>query len=206
MKALSLGFDIRMRAADYVGEVWSPEHRASYLLRADVEWPMSVDRVVWPSLLQSHYFDARANRKANPKFLGQDASDSENEFGLLSDLASIARFPGAQGGVSIGVQLIYNEGREPNPFISVEASAVPAKADVLGFDVATPAPISGLSNCGYDQLEVHQLRAEWAHRLNAYGLLESVDLAERFREMTNKRVPEHAPFYVYKLFRVEPAI
>jgi hypothetical protein len=205
MDALSLGFDLRMRAADYAREVWSPEHRASYLLREDIEWPMSVDRAVWPSLLQSHYFDARANRKANPRFLGQDASDSENEFGLLRDLASIARFHGVQDGISIGVQLIYNERKETDPFIGIEASAVPAKADILGFDVATPAPISGLSNCGYTQEEVQQLRAEWGHRLNVYGLLESVDHAVQFREMTNKRVPEHAPFYVYKLFRVEPA-
>lgn len=203
MEGLSLGFDLRLRASDYVEEVWSSKHRTLYLLREDVKWPLSVDRAVWPSLLQLHYFDAVAHRKTNPRFLGQAASDLENELGFLTDLASIAPFAGARDGVGIAIQLIYNERREADPFIGVEASAVPAGADILGFDVATPAPISGLCNCAYDLSEVHRLRAEWGPKLNVHGLLKSVDDAMRFREMTNKRVPEHAPFYVYKLFGVK---
>lgn len=206
MEILNLGFDLRLPAADYVTDVWSPEHRASYLLRQDIEWPLSIDRVVWPSLLQSDYFDAGGNRKPNPAFLGEDASDSENEFGLLSDLATMARFRKSKDGVSIGVQLIYQERKEADPFIGVEASPVPSSADVLGFDVATRTPISGLCNCGYNQTEVRQLRAEWGHRLNVHGLLQTIDDAGRFKEMTNDRVPEHAPFYVYKLFRVHIAV
>ena len=60
MENLSLGFDLRLRAEDYISEVWSPEHRGSFLLREEIKWPMSVDRSLWPSFLQSHYFDANA--------------------------------------------------------------------------------------------------------------------------------------------------
>ena len=103
----------------------------------------------------------------------------------------------------IGVQLIYNEGEEIDSYIAVQASPVAVNAEILGFDVATPSPIVGLATI---KRTLISSALNGALGLNEYGLLESVDHALRFREMTNKRVLEHAPFYVYKLFRVEPAV
>ncbi len=202
MENLSLGFDLRLRAEDYSGEVWSPEHRGSFLLREDVRWPMSVDRSVWPSFLQSHYFDAKARRIANPRFVNQDTENLENDFGMLRDVKSLARLPGAQFGVGIGVQVIYQERGEIESLLGIQAEVIPAGAIALGFDVATATPISGLSNCGYTREELPQLRSAWVSKLNQHGLLESFEDALQFREMTNRRVPEHAPFHVYKLFQV----
>lgn len=202
IETLSLGFDLRLRVEDYAREVWSPEHRGSYLLREDVEWPMSVDRSVWPSFLQSHYFDAKAHRVSNPRFVNEDAENLENDFGMLRDMKSLARLPGAQLGVGIAVQVIYRKREEIEPLLGVEADAIPAGAAVLGFDVATATPISGLANCGYNGEELPQLRSAWGNKLNEHGLLGTLDAALQFREMTDRRVPEHAPFHVYKLFRL----
>lgn len=202
MQAVSLGFDLRLRARDYAADVWSPEHRGSYLLRKDVELPMSVDRSVWPSFLQSHYFDAKANRVPNPRFVTQDTANLENGFGMLRDVKHLARLPGAHLGVGIGVEMICREQEGLESLLGIEADPIPTGAAALGFDVATATPISGLSNCGYDRNELPELRSTWSSKLNEYGLLETLDDAFQFREMTNRRVPEHAPFHVYKLFRV----
>lgn len=69
----------------------------------------------------------------------------------------------------------------------------------LGFDVADSGWTSGLSNCGYWPAEVAQLRALWRGRLNDHGLLVSYEAAEEFRASCDKRVPEHAPFFVFEL-------
>ena len=202
MEMLSLGFDLRLRAEDYVADVWSPGHRGAFLLREDVRWPMSVDRSVWPSFLQSHYFDSNASRISNPRFVNQDTSTLENDFGMLRDVKSLSQLPGAQLGVGIGVQVLCRERKGMEPLLDVEAEAIPPGAVVLGFDVATATPISGLSNCGYNQEELAQLRSAWGSKLNEHGLLNTLDDALQFREMTDRRVPEHAPFHIYKLFQV----
>src|SRR5581483_270630 len=202
METLSLGFDLRFGVEDYAKEVWSREHRDAYLLRKDLDWPLSVDRTVWPSFLQSHYFDAKARRISNPRFVNQDTSALENDFGMIRDVKSLVRLPGAKLGVGIAAQVIYRKRKGMEPLLGVEADAIPPGAVALGFDVATATPISGLSNCGYSPAELPRLRSAWGGRLNKHGLLESLDDAMQFREMTNRRVPEHAPFHVYKLFRI----
>jgi hypothetical protein len=84
-------------------------------------------------------------------------------------------------------------------------SALPKNVDFkdwvfLGYDV-TDSMYSGLVNCGYTEDEKPILQETWVPRLNEYGLLRNLEDAVEFKEMTNKRVPEHAPFFVYKLFR-----
>jgi hypothetical protein len=69
----------------------------------------------------------------------------------------------------------------------------------LGFDVADGGRISGLCNCGYGGSEADQFRT-WKDKLNAHGLFSVLDHAITFVDVTNKRVKEHAPFYVYGLF------
>jgi hypothetical protein len=73
--------------------------------------------------------------------------------------------------------------------------------ELLGYDVADPT-ISGLSNCGYDPSEQARLAPEWSNRLNEHHLIADLDDAYAFLEITNQRVPEHAPFFVLGLWRV----
>jgi len=50
-----LEFDVRIAKDQYVGRRWDKDSRAEYLLRPDIEWPLSVDRGVWPSVFFSNH-------------------------------------------------------------------------------------------------------------------------------------------------------
>ena len=43
-----LGFDLRLQAADLMAG-WTDDRRWQFLLRDDIETPLSVDPMVWPS-------------------------------------------------------------------------------------------------------------------------------------------------------------
>ena len=85
------------------------------------------------------------------------------------------------------------------------AVAAPDRRDsawrFLGFDIADPG-ISGLSNCGYSDTERNALAARWGADLNRYHLFDDLDRAFAFRDLTNGRVPEHAPFFVIGLWLI----
>jgi hypothetical protein len=82
-------------------------------------------------------------------------------------------------------------------------TAPDAQWERLGYDVADSSLISGLSNCGYTPQEAGVLRPAWSRRLNKHHLFEEMQPASEFSQLTNRRVPEHAPFYVYGLYVVE---
>jgi hypothetical protein len=83
------------------------------------------------------------------------------------------------------------------------APTVPASLNkewaFLGYDIADEIFISGLSDCGYEASELH-LRNGWGPYLNDWHLFTEKDQAIKFKKMTDQRVPEHAPFYVYSLY------
>jgi hypothetical protein len=76
----------------------------------------------------------------------------------------------------------------------------------LGFDIADGGFISGLSNCGYEDAERDGLAAEWAQYLNRRHLFDDLQRAFQFRELTNARVPEHAPFFVIRLWLIAGSV
>jgi hypothetical protein len=89
--------------------------------------------------------------------------------------------------------LIYTT---PNP------RRIPSGCILLGFDVADSGLWSGLSNCGYSEEERGSLRPEWQCRIYDFGLLISEQDAIAFKEMSDVRVPEHAPLWTYRLYRL----
>jgi len=70
----------------------------------------------------------------------------------------------------------------------------------LGYDVADAGLLSGLTNCGYTAAEKDALVEDWAAHLNDLHLFGTARAAHRFAEHADRRVPEHAPFYVYGLY------
>ncbi len=87
-------------------------------------------------------------------------------------------------------------------------TAKPATIDdswqFLGYDVSDLWCMSGLMNMGfvsgYDGAEA--LRAKWGPHLNASHLFDDPVPAEEFKNFSNQRVKEHAPFYVIGIWRV----
>jgi hypothetical protein len=76
---------------------------------------------------------------------------------------------------------------------------------LFDIDGAPPAPAWTGANCGYAADEVDALRARWGRRLNESHLFGSIGEALAFREVADARVPEHAPFFVYRLYLVGDA-
>jgi hypothetical protein len=87
-------------------------------------------------------------------------------------------------------------------------SELPARAFewlLLGYDVCDEAGLSGLTNCGSNDIFERAAHArKWAPLLNQLHLLDSESHANGFRIELNARVVKHAPFLVHRLYRGTP--
>ena len=185
-----LGFDAREMVPD--------EGRPSeFLLRTDLVDVLSVDRSVWPSLFDHSH---------RPAWIGMNDPFWDNLEALEAALPETAPpywLVAATWHTDIGFDA---ELRQPGKILGPHlAPTVPARRDpawqFLGFDIADPG-ISGLSNCGYGAGR-DALASQWAPHLNRYHLFDDLARALAFRALTNARVPEHAPFSVLGLWRLE---
>jgi hypothetical protein len=105
------------------------------------------------------------------------------------------------------------KGVSPDPGVTESALALPRASPSsigtgwsrLGYDVCDEWGLSGLANCSFqpDREDVKSLRATWGPKLNRFHLFDSIDNASEFVHVSNQRVKEHAPFFVYSLWRVE---
>jgi hypothetical protein len=189
-----LGFDVRVPLGE---DLWPLERRRLFLIRDDVAAPLSVDTMVWPSV-----FDERQT----PEWIGGNA-------GLWEDLGKLRRHwtgPAATDVVGpyslIAVAWWSDAGFEDASDVGPYADPTnPPQRDetwrLLGFDVADGSLLSGLSNCGFEAGEAAPLE-HFAADLNDHHLLATLDAAFAFRDATNARVPEHAPFFVYALHEI----
>jgi len=73
---------------------------------------------------------------------------------------------------------------------------------LLGFDVSDEYLLSGLMNvaCTPDE---HELKAKWSTKLNNYHLFETLEDALSFSSLSNERVQEHSPFFVYGIYMID---
>jgi hypothetical protein len=205
-----LGLDARLPAARYMGE-WTAERRELFLLRPDIEPPISVDRRVWPSLFRFPGDWVDPQRRDAPAVA--DLSFGEVALRLWRDrrrMDAALAASGSAGAVPIRIDLLTepSDGAHdawqilnmvPEPLLDGSENW-----SLVGHDVADSSLLSGLMNCGYSQPERRALRPLWAAKLNRAGLFDSADDAFAFRAVTAARVPEHAPFFVFAI-RVRPS-
>jgi hypothetical protein len=172
---------------------WGAKRRELYLVRKEVPCPLSVDPLVWPALelnsshWRGHNSPLWENLQALRTALSSRAGTEEHLLIALGACSSPK--PRRTDGETLD-----------SPF--TQPSSVQPAWEFLGYDVADGGLISGLTNCGYGTEENARLAARWLPHLNAYHLFSDLDPATSFRDMTNARVPEHAPFYVIALWRV----
>jgi hypothetical protein len=166
--------------------------REVFLLRPEIELPYSVDEHVWPSVW------------------GMNDGPQADRNGLWLNLGRLQRSLIEHGrtAILIAVELLV-PGNPPAfgfPYSLIDSTqeppTVPDDSICLGFDVADGGFWSGLSNCGYSEAERAELRPKWHGRINDFGLLKSEQDALEFRDLSDARVPEHAPFWVYRLSRL----
>jgi hypothetical protein len=200
-----LGFDAR--SIDAERTPWPLDMRQKYSLRPEIECPLSVDTMVWPTyfLYQPEVWDLLG--RPRPPLIGVDP-DCSGGLWLSLDRMKRRLSEHARSALLLAVELFAPEettvAEFPSSLIYSQAdpSILPASSVPLGYDVADAGFISGLSNCGYTDEELEALRPECATRINDFGLLQTLGDAFAFVGVSNRRVPEHAPFWVYGLHRV----
>ncbi len=191
---LLLGFDGRVWGNP---DTWDAKRREQFLLRIDVAQPFSTDTTVWPSVLGS---DLRP-----PTCIGHQTLWNDLEC-LQSCLTSSRTTPSwILAGVTL--HLIDDLSEEVDRWKSdVPAPSPSSRAQawsLLGYDVSDRWLLSGLSNCGFLPGEdVQAVRKKWSDKLNDYHLFEKLDSAIEFRALSDQRVLEHSPFFIFGIWSI----
>jgi hypothetical protein len=210
-----LEFDVRAAKEPYVSRHWTATRRADFLLRPDVEWPLSVDEGVWPSVFYEKpvesFDDGSSTIEIDHALHNQCKVNLEQLRTYYDSHRTLA--PSA---VFTAFELLSEEEADGDtmyyfidsnilcgiPLEHTSPERPPDGSVLLGYDVADAGYISGLANCGYTKEQARVLKPVWAQALNSFGLLKTVEEAIRFRELCDRRVPEHAPFWIYALWRL----
>ena len=198
-----VGFDLKLEPAA-LARAWSYERRSQFLLRETVAEPLSADPMVWPSRFWQPHVPPGMGI---PQRLGTVAvpalTPGYNHLGLWDSRERLDAFAAASRIGSLPRLLValvaWPGDRAEAPGgpgdVPEDVTAWPS----LGFDVADGSLVSGLVNCGYEPTEREALAEQFGPRLNASGLLKTVEAAFEFRDVADARVPEHAPFMVFEL-------
>jgi hypothetical protein len=189
-----VGYDAREMLAS--PSAWTQHRIDTFLLRTRVDKALSVDTMVWPSV-----FAAEENVDSPPwarqlklwhdlQRLEDRLEDDSRPFWIIT-IALLWSPLNAQE------RDVWEAMLSTTPRLNRSG-----EWRLLGYDIADRALTSGLSNCGYDPQEVQALRVKWTPHLNGFHLFIDSDRAYEFKMMTDSRVREHAPFFVYGLYRV----
>lgn len=195
-----LGFDAREMGLK-PEEAWSQERKAIYLLRTDVDKPLSTDTLVWPSVLP---LDEDLSPDSSASFLRL-----WNSLPKLQEHLNVIRNSVRQPYWIIGITVVMRglSQAEKELWYPRLSKTVPSARnkdwEFLGYDVSDLALLSALSNCGYKPDEIQSLRARWAKHLNKFHLFTDKSQAIEFKGLSDQRVVEHAPFFVFGLYRIE---
>jgi hypothetical protein len=147
-----IGFDAREQFLAS-GEFWPPDRRRTYLLRPEVERPLSVDALVWPSVFHELPVPDCGGVAA-------DLWDDLDEMrAALAERPPVAHRVVAVSWITDDATAKGGPRRSPRDAMPC---ALGAEWELLGHDVADGGCLSGLSNCGYSALERAELAPRWA--------------------------------------------
>jgi hypothetical protein len=209
-----LGFDVREQWVD-PDSLWDDGRRKLFLLRADAPKPLSTDVLVWPSVFDtgqgiglppSERARLHLSGIPTPSWIGANAGLWESLAHVQQYLADHLTAPRRCAVIAVSwlSDTGFSRSSAVGPYLE---PTVPAERDaqwkLLGFDVADGSLVSGLSNSGYSFADAPRLRRDWVPYLNSSHLFIKPAPALRYREITDARVPEHAPFFAYGLYVVE---
>lgn len=207
-----LGFDARVCSPAQLQRLRASPVR--YLLRTTVKLVCSVDELIWPSVFEGSPWEDSPDTTASqeeglklPDWIGPNfplwakLREMENLLGRVSFAMPVWKIAIAE--VTRSADANQPEARTSWPFLNTtEPSSVQEDWLFLGYDVADRSLLSGLSNCGYTKEEFSQLAASFGRNLNDYHLFDSLEVAMDFKKVADRRAEEHAPFYVYGLWRI----
>ena len=209
---LLLGFDARPPEPP----AWDERRKRGFLFRPEAVKPLSIDIGVWPSSFSS-------KGVARPAWVGifdplweslgrlrEAVRDAGNLLGETS-LAAFGRITGVASAAELAVLETQLRGVHPDgtpgelPATIADPSTIQPGWTFLGYDVADLWGLSGLMNCGFlPELEdVDALRLRWGPKLNRFHLFDSLEDARELKDLSNRRVAEHAPFFVDGIWLVD---
>lgn len=227
MREMLIGFDVLAIPEAARWPMRNEKDREPFFLRPEIAWPISVDRLICPSIFQPAVQQQGEMKMVLRQFpnaleitrttIGRNIDWPESELNIAGYWTNVShmllwlnenrvqpaalRFPVALriflDGTAISdpwVQSILLNGIHP-PLPNSSWSR-------LGYDVADGGQVSALSNCSYEAPEMADARRRWQSSVNDSGLLADLDSAVAVRDLSNKRVAEHAPFYIYEVFRI----
>ncbi|HET8549510.1 MAG TPA: hypothetical protein VFL57_15965 [Bryobacteraceae bacterium] len=172
-----LGYDARVPRTLLANE-WDAARRQQFLLRPDAAVPLSVDTMVWPSLIIR---GGSLPEVVEPNYeTSLAARPEEVRAAVRGRKAEI---------------VAITEGDDPLPG---------EEWVLLGWDIADGYTLSGISNCGVSPEEWRPIRQRWASEVNDNNLFSDYGAADECRNDIDQLVPEHAPFAVYGLWVWEP--
>jgi hypothetical protein len=217
MKEKVLGFDIREQWLR-IDELWNKDRRELFLLREDVRKPLSTDSFVWPSVFdtgQGHSLPAAERERLHltgiptPAWIGANAGLWGDFMRMRDTFDSFT----AENWIAIrphtvlAVTWLAEDGFIPGPVGPYDEPTMPPALSPawqrLGYDVSDGSLMSGLTNCGYQNEEREKLRWSWSSQLNDHHLFADPESAGHFRDITDQRVREHAPFFVFALYALD---
>jgi hypothetical protein len=173
---------------------WDWSRRQSYLIDTAVSKPLSVDTMVWASVFDGEHNGDRWKCPEMPE-----------EYELWPDYEAMFRaiqiFGTEKLGCYWGIALtVLPETAVTSIWekLGLLQGAPKSSWELIGYDVADEGFISALSNCGYFEGETKPT----AERLYEHHLFSERSAAEEFRTLSNHRVSEHAPFFVFGIYRL----
>ena len=160
-----LGFDVRepvLHRRD-----WTTDRRSQFLIRPDIESPLSVDRDVWPSLALNENEQYPLHLWGGVKQVLQkvnELAECETNPPIVIRIAVVPDQQSAQYWKDTFCGFLL---REQNNGMEVTIQQ-------LGYDVADRYFVSGLSNCMFSPEELGNLRRDWSNRINGFGLFSTL--------------------------------
>ena len=206
-----LCYDIRQRILKQKSG-WPADRCQTFLFRPDIMNPIATDRHV----LTNHYYDANTLPYTGPfspfwkslvelqRFLEQFKLNNFDDL-LLAISIDVSLL--TQSELEYFHSLLGNKNQKLLKLKLFECLATPGKVqeswEFIGFDVSDSGFTSAISNMGFtSDDDIPSLRAKWGPYLNEYHLFDQAENAVRFKEFSNQRAPEHAPFFVFGLWSI----
>lgn len=176
-------FDAREMEEDFRSQL-SQSDQGTFLIRADIVKPLSVDKAIWKSVVQTEestsyqqtrFADLAQLNKHLSKIAARYWIIAISQYLAVSDLACLVFTPTM---------------RDPNWAL-------------LGYDVAEKELLSGLMDMGYRSEERTYALQEYGHSLNRYHLFDDQSIAFQFASWSNNRDPGHGPFFVCGIYFIQ---
>lgn len=192
------GFDVRVKDLQRTFTLLdSPDWNLR--LRPDIRGFLSVNRSTWPSIFADDYFaETQLIFKMGLGPPTRPSSAISNQA-YCPDAAELFEYL-EQCKISLDDVIVIKVDQ-----VDTSLGFEPDHAyESLGYDVACEMHYSGLTNFGWSESELQQLRSEYGSKVNQWHLFSHQEDAKRFAAVCDQLVEEHSPFFVFHISLVHP--